>query len=432
MLMDRPARDQDDESFYFADPLVPEARERSPWPERASARNDEEPLAYYPLDSESWVDDPADRGGRAFDYHDPDNDEFRDDPFSGAGDSPVTDDELTLSRRGESIEESEFLMRLRNDHERSQREAAGRLYLGVSGWIGGLAIAGAPAIVAVARSYVLAHGDPQTMFTILRNVNIFALLSGYLFWMVTYCAIFLFALRRVVAHGDLSYDNSSEVHQRLRYRASSLLGALAFLLPVLLVPPAAWQPVAIAGVIAYGLVKVGDLWTRRSWARYADRHARVPRSHDREGWWMRLRPRRLRFPYLGDAYPVFWDALIVPLVIAIVGALTFDWMPLETVELAPRVATTTAYVLDVGEEHTQLLTPDGQIVILRNSTVQARAVCPALPLGMTADFWNRLLDQQSHNERLSFLSTVQRDRSVLQQVLWPNRPAPPELCAERP
>jgi hypothetical protein len=177
--MDRPARDEDDESFYFADTPVPAARDPGPWRERAWAREEVEP--------------GSDGCG---------------DPSAGADGGPLTDDELEGLRQTASIgtpertvEESEFYMRLRDDHERSQREAAGRLYVGVSDWIGGLAIAGAPAIVAVARSYVLAHGDPQTMFAILRNVNIFALLSGYLFWMVTYFAIFLFALRRLAGHG---------------------------------------------------------------------------------------------------------------------------------------------------------------------------------------------------------------------------------------
>ena len=295
---------------------------------------------------------------------------------------------------GLGVRVSELDLQRSEERETKQREAAGRFYRSVSGWIGGLAVAAAPAIIAIARSYVLAHGDPQVMFAIMRHVNIFALLSGYLFWMLTYFAIILFAIRQLVNHSELSFENDSEIQWRLRYRANAVLGAVAVLLPILLVPPAVWQQVATAGVIAYLLVKVGSWWEGLSWRRYMRERGQIGPPIGKQGRWMRFLPGRFRNRSLGHMYPVFWGSLLVPVIIAFVGALTFNWMPLETLKLAPQTSLTTAYVLDVGQIHTELLTTKGEIVIVLNSSVQARAVCPLTGVEPGGDAWNRFLDRQ--------------------------------------
>jgi hypothetical protein len=195
--------------------------------------------------------------------------------------------------------------------ERREQEAAGQFYLGIAGWIGGLALAAAPAIVAIARAWVLAHGEPQTVLAILGNINIFALLSGYLFWVLTNFAILLFAFRELVVHGDISYERNSDIKRRLRYRFNAFLGLTAILLPILLVPPGAWQPIAVTGFVAYVLIIIGRRWDAMIWRRYSD-SARVPRKV-----WLR----RARFSRFYGEYPVFWGALLVPVVIAFAGAL---------------------------------------------------------------------------------------------------------------
>jgi hypothetical protein len=97
-------------------------------------------------------------------------------------------------------------------------------------------------------------------------------------------------------------------------------------------------------------------------------------------------------------------------------------MPLETVKLAGEPTPITAYVLDVGQIHTELLDQGGEVTFVPNGGVEGRAVCPSV---VARDQWNRFLQRYARTAHLP------RDRSLLQQLLWREQTAAPGLCPAR-
>lgn len=216
-----------------------------------------------------------------------------------------------------------------------------------------LVLALAPVVAAAVRIWLYSGGDSSLFLTLLRTIDIPAILIGTSILIVPSLLIFIvFALVT---------DRKAWEWTKENVLGNRTVGTLV--VPIILVVlgyTTPWPTIVL--LVSVILVAVGIFFARRAWRK------KHPKDDSKEGFWERFNP---------DSVPMLLSIVVMFLVTQ-----SNMWLPLErmTIDQTPEVG----YVLESTGEWTTILTSDRELTVTQTSDVAEREICESSNAGTLA------------------------------------------------